>query len=120
MLADLLTLQQSGKFATAIVGIQRSKYAGTEDEYLCITLARPSASGENLNVSVTLGLLVNKELPTKIGFLNDPSLQFREVNKTCERCAIENCGERAAPAIVVSRRESLKAIQARCEWLDNQ
>ncbi len=120
LLADLLTLQQSGKFATAIVGIQRSKYAGTEDEYLCITLARPSASGENLNVSVTLGLLVNKELPTKIGFLNDPSLQFREVNKTCERCAIENCGERAAPAIVVSRRESLKAIQARCEWLDNQ
>jgi hypothetical protein len=102
------------------VGVQRSKYAGTEDEYLCITLARPSASEENLNISVTLGLLVNEELSKKIGFLNDPALQFREVNKTCERCAIDNCSERAAPAIVVGRRESLKAIQTRCEWLDTQ
>ena len=120
LLADLLVLQKSGKFATAIVGIQRSKYAGTEDEYLCITLARPSASGDNLNVSVTLGLLVNQDLIDKVGFLNDPTLAFREVNKTCERCAIDNCSERAAPAVVIRRKESLKAIQARCEWLDKQ
>ena len=92
---------------------QRSHYIGTEDEYLCLTIARPGYPTPNRNVSVTLGLLVNEEARSKIGFIDDPAIQYREVNKTCERCAVENCAERAAPPTVVQKRQEWKRIQAR-------
>ena len=111
LLSDLDDMQKSGKYAGTIVGAQRSRYYDTDDEYLCFTLARPSYPAPGKNVSVTLGLLIDEELKKKIAFWNDPSINLREVNTTCERCAIQDCQERAAPAGVIELKEQRRKVQ---------
>ena len=111
LLNDLHDMQQAGTFVNGLVRAQRSHYIGTTDEYLCITLARPGYPAPNRNVSVTLGLLINEDLRQRIRFLDDPAIQLREVNKTCERCALSDCSERAAPPLVVEKRERWQHIQ---------
>lgn len=111
LLNDLRDMQQEGTFVNGLVRAQRSHYIGTTDEYLCITLARPGYPAPNRNVSVTLGLLVSDDLRQRIRFLDDPAIQVREVNKTCERCALTDCAERAAPPLVVEKRERWQHIQ---------
>ena len=111
LLKDFQDLQNVGKYVGTIVGAQRSRYFGTEDEYLCLTLARSATPTPDQNISVTIGLLINDELKKKINFVDDSSITFREVNKTCERCAISGCAERAAPATVIERRQERRAVQ---------
>lgn len=111
LLKDLHNMQKEGKFIGTIVGAQRSNYFGTDDEYLCLTLARPAYPRPNQNVSVTIGLLVNKEVKEKVQFLPDPAIQEREVNKTCERCPLMACEERAAPPIVIEKRDKHQRIE---------
>ncbi len=125
LLKDLGEMQSEGKYVSTIVRAQRSRYFGTADEYLCLTLARPGLSGPiesgatvNKNVSVTLGLLVNDDVRKQIKWLNDPAIQVREVNKTCERCALRDCEERAAEPIIIQRKERFRAIQQRLKHLD--
>jgi len=117
LLEDLNYLQREGKFVETIVRAQRSRFVGGDDEYLCITLARPGYPSPNKNVSVTLGLRLDKHSRKTVGFLEDPSIQCREVNKTCERCAMDDCQERAAPPVIVRKRENQKRIQERLEKL---
>jgi hypothetical protein len=111
LLEDLHQMQQEGKTVDTIVRAQRSHFIGTEDEYLSLTLARPAYPSPNRNVSVTLGLLVNDELRSKVKFLDDPAIQLREVNQTCERCPLTDCQERVAPPVVVEKRNRLRKIQ---------
>ncbi len=117
LLQDLSQIQREGKFVETIVRAQRSRYIDTEDEYLCFTIARPSYPSPNRNVSVTLGLLITKELQEKIQFLNDPAIQIRDVNKTCERCPLTDCTERAAPPLIIEKREQMRQIQNRLKEL---
>ncbi len=84
-----------------IIGIQRSKFFRTNDEYLCITVAHPS---DARNVSISIGIVVDSESKAKIKFLNDPTIPSLEVNTTCERCGIMDCKERAVEPIVIQRR----------------
>jgi XRE family transcriptional regulator, fatty acid utilization regulator len=86
------------------IGIQKSRYFQTDDEYLCLTVARHSSNGRN--ASLTIGILIDAEAKKRIRFLNDPNIPSREVSTTCERCAIENCAERAVEPLVNQRRES--------------
>ncbi len=86
------------------IGIQKSRYFETEDEYLCLTLARPSSNGRS--TSLTIGILVDETTQKRVRFLNDPNIPNREVSTTCERCAVANCAERASEPIVIQRRES--------------
>jgi XRE family transcriptional regulator, fatty acid utilization regulator len=86
------------------IGIQKSRYFQTDDEYLCFTVARRSSKARN--ASLTVGILIDGEAKKRIRFLNDPDIPSREVSTTCERCAIENCAERAAEPSVIQRRES--------------
>ena len=118
LLKDLHQMQQEGKYVDTFVRAQRSRYIGTEDEYLCLTIARPAYPLPNRNVSVTIGLLMNDEMRQKIAFYEDPAIQFREVNKTCERCPVTDCKERAAPPTVIDKRDEWKRIQARLAELN--
>ncbi|MEM8909926.1 MAG: DNA-binding protein, partial [Bacteroidota bacterium] len=111
LLKDLQDMQQEGKYVGTIVGAQRSRYYGTEDEYLCFTLARSGFPSPNINVSVTIGLLLDEELKQTVKFWDDPSIAIREVNKTCERCVIQDCAERIAPATIVEKKEKRKKVQ---------
>ena len=90
-----------------IVGIQRSKFYRTNDEYLCMTIVHPSGGR---NVSITLGILIDGDSKNKMKFLNDPAIPTREVSTTCERCGIMDCQERAVEPIVIQRREQRQKI----------
>lgn len=114
---NLHQLQQEGQHVDLITRVQRSRYIGTEDEYLCFTIARPSYPAPDKNVSVTIGLLINKELKNSINFLSNPAIPMRYVNTTCERCPLEDCEERAEQPFMVKKKENIQRIQNRLNLL---
>jgi transcriptional regulator with XRE-family HTH domain len=114
---DLHQLQKEGKYVRLIARAQRSRYIGTEDEYLCFTIARPSYPTPNKNVSVTIGLLINSQLKKSIQFLDDPNIPSRAVNTTCERCALTNCEERAEQPLIIEKKKNIQQIQNRLNLL---
>ncbi|MEM6317198.1 MAG: helix-turn-helix domain-containing protein [Bacteroidota bacterium] len=99
------------------VGVQLSKYTETEEEYFCITIARPAYFPFKKNVSVTIGLLADKQLREQISFLNDPAIPRKKVSVTCERCPISNCAERAAPPVAIQKRGRKIEMEAALERL---
>jgi transcriptional regulator with XRE-family HTH domain len=103
LLKDLHKLQQNADSREAILGIQRSRYIGTEDEYLVITLARSGQPTPNTNVSVSIGLAINEHSRQIIKFIDDHAIPLRMVNQTCERCPATDCHERAAAPSIVER-----------------
>ncbi|WP_439883530.1 helix-turn-helix domain-containing protein [Pontibacter sp. MBLB2868] len=102
-----------------LVGIQRSSYINSENEYLVLALAQPA---ENRHGTISIGLLINENLRNKVNFLNDPAILTREVNETCERCPAINCLERAAPPVILEKQlwqeqvmEAIETIKRRTE-----
>jgi hypothetical protein len=73
----------------------------------------------NVNSSVTLGLLVNKDLRKKVVFLNDLSIKIREVNSTCERCPAENCKDRVAESFVINNINAKEKVKGALSNLES-
>lgn len=119
LLMDLRAQQKGGAQISHLVAAQRSSYIGTDDEYLCFTIARPTYPNPNHNVSVTIGIVVTEDLKDKIAFLNDPAISHKQVHTTCERCSITDCKERVVEPKVIQRREKLRAIQQRLNDLSS-
>ncbi|AMR28339.1 hypothetical protein A0257_15405 [Hymenobacter psoromatis] len=94
-----------------LVDAQRSRYLGTDDEYLCLTLARAGALDAPA-MSVTVGLRCDDNLRQQFKLLADPALPLRIVNETCERCPLTDCQERAAPPVQVQRAAEQVAYEA--------
>jgi len=92
------------------IGAQRSHYFGTDDEYLCLTLARAGAATEPA-VSVTVGLRCDDALRAQVRFLKDPALPLKVVNETCERCPIADCESRAAAPVEIERQARRQAFE---------
>ena len=84
-----------------LVGIQRSAYINSSNEYLVLALAQPAERTCN---TISIGLLINEHLQQKIKFLNDPAIVTREVNETCERCPAADCLERAAAPTIFEKQ----------------
>jgi XRE family transcriptional regulator, fatty acid utilization regulator len=102
---------QKGVEKDYLIGIQKSRYFQTEDEYLCFTVARPLSN--NRNASLTIGVLIDDAAKKRIKFLDDPNIPSREVSTTCERCAVANCAERVSEPLALQRRENrLKVNEA--------
>jgi XRE family transcriptional regulator, fatty acid utilization regulator len=85
---------------------------------LCFSVASPSADGGRQS-SVTLGLLVEKNLKEKIGFLEDPALGAHIANLTCERCNLEGCAERRAAPVIFLAREKNRRVKEVLKTLEN-
>jgi hypothetical protein len=117
LLEDLKAAQQNERQPVELVGAQLSSYMATGDQYLVLTIARSAHPSPNRNVSVSIGMLLNKNLQQKIKFLDDPAIDRRMVHTTCERCFISDCQERAAPPIVVNRRKKLSKIEEKLNEL---
>ena len=116
LLEDLKNIQSESPLNTednhnwkeeTLIGIQRSRYFKTNDEYLCFTIARPSGLK---NISITIGILIDQDSQQKIKFINDSTISNREVSTTCERCGVENCAERAIEPIVVIQKQQRAKI----------
>ncbi len=105
VLKEIENLRLKNKFELPVVGIQRSKYHDSENEYLIISVARPIENLPERNNSVSIGILVNNELKKKIRFWDDEKIPVVTVNQTCERCAIDHCRERAAPPFFVEKEK---------------
>jgi len=102
LLNDLHDLQQAGQYETPIADAQRSQYVGTDDEYLCFTIARPAHPTPDTNISVTIGFSVNEQLRKTMAFVDD--VPVRKVSQTCQRCPLDDCKERAAPANILQQQ----------------
>ncbi len=111
LLNDLFDMQKKGQYAGTIVSAQISNFLGTQDEYFCITFARPAYPSPEKSVSTTIGILLDESSKQKVRFFNDPAVPSKTVNITCERCPIEDCEERAAEKKVILAREKRKEVQ---------
>lgn len=97
-----------------VVGIQKSSYINSENEYLVIALAQPN---ERVNGTVSIGLLLNENLRRKVKFLQDPVILNRFVNETCERCPALDCLERAAPPVILQKQQWQQQVNETLEKL---
>jgi len=102
-----------------IIMAQRSSYVDSDNEYLCISIARSMYPTPRSNSSVTIGLLVNDKLKKSIAFLNDEKISTKKVNATCERCDLTDCKERAAEASIVLEKRKQKVIEIEINELLN-
>ncbi len=91
--------------------IQISNYIGDNTKYLVLSSATKDPFRDNQYRSISIGLLINKQLERKIKFLEDPSIKIQEVGVTCEQCAIQNCKERQADPIVLNQEEKNNKIE---------
>ena len=115
LLNDLERTQKSGRYQKPLINVQRSRYIGSEDEYFCITIARPGHPTPDVNISVTIGLLINDKLKETLRFWDDDNIPVRWVNNTCERCSIEDCEERVQPPIIVEANNKMSKMAAKVE-----
>ena len=109
--ARALPLPDTAEAPVTMAGAQKSRYFGTEDEYLCFTLAR-AGTPTQVGLSVTVGLRCDDTLKQHVRFLADPALPFRIVNETCERCPIADCESRAAAPTEIVRLAERAAFEA--------
>lgn len=112
MSIELLNEMAAGSEQKIICKSQRSKYANSENEYLIVTFAKASDNPSVPNSSVSIGMLLNKNLKQKLKFWNDPTIPIRLVNETCETCSVRNCEERAAPPLRYEAQQKSLAMKA--------
>lgn len=92
--------------------VQISHYPGHNTKYLVLSSATKDPFKENQYRSISIGLLINRQLERKLNFLGDEAISRKEVGVTCERCAIANCEVRMAPAIVLEEKTKDEKIEA--------
>ena len=94
-----------------LVSLQISKYWESDNEYLCISLAKPDFHNPKESVSATVGFRLNTKLRSIFNFLHDPDLKHRTVNTTCERCSMPNCDSRVAAPVVIEEERRMAAVK---------
>jgi len=100
-------------------GAQLSKYQNG-DEYLVLTASNSDPFVEGKSRSVCIGIEMNTRQKKKVQFHTDTAIVKRLVGTTCERCAITDCEERAAPASVVEKQQRNTAIEEKVYQLIGQ
>lgn len=101
----------SGNEEEHVLQVQISHYPESGLEYIVFSSSTKDPFKKDQYRSVTIGLLINKQLRRKINFLNDPNIPRLEVGVTCERCEIVNCSERKAEPIILERNAHNKNIE---------
>ena len=112
IIEDLKKNQKKKSSNDPIVGVQRSKYFGTDNEYFCISVAKPNSPERNSHISVTIGFLIDEHLKKKLHFLDDQNIITRVVNETCQRCPIEDCKERVADPVVIEHQTRMESLES--------
>ena len=111
---------QGGWQGKPIVQAQRAVFIESGNEYVVITLAKPSPPKPGVNSSVSIGLLMDDRLRSVLQWLNDPALVRREVNGSCERCRLTDCRERASRPTIWERHEQQSAMKSTITQLRQQ
>ena len=115
----LIQRQISEKSKTPLADLRRVQFYNTREEYLLLSIARPPYRPKGRLAAIELGILLDKKSRKKFNFpLQDIPLTI--VNKTCERCPIENCNERAAAPHLVKEKLERKKMFERIDQLLKQ
>jgi transcriptional regulator with XRE-family HTH domain/predicted transcriptional regulator len=94
-----------------LVQVQKSRFLGTKNEYLVLSIARPINNNPLTISSVNIGFEIDADLKKRMKFLDDSSIDFKEVNRTCQRCELTDCTLRMAPPTALQQEEKLKNMQ---------
>ena len=86
-----------------VFDVQISNYPEDGMQYFILSSATKDPFKENYYRSISVGLLINRQLKNKLAFINDSNIKTVDVGVTCERCSIANCKERKAPPIVLEK-----------------
>jgi predicted transcriptional regulator len=111
ILQDLAREVKSGTYTQSLCRVQRSRYIGTEKEYLIISFAKPIVFGSQRHNSVAIGLLITDQLKKKIKFWNDPQIPIRVVGETCERCIATDCKERVEKPLYINQQQRVENMK---------
>jgi XRE family transcriptional regulator, fatty acid utilization regulator len=111
ILKELADQQQHSLVEKPLLRAQISTYIDSQNAYFIFGLARPLTPIRHLNHSVSLGILLNETSRKRINFLNDPAINRRDVNESCERCRAVDCLERSAPPLLLHKRERVQALK---------
>ncbi len=117
MLYQLKEQDDDATLRKPIFDVQLEQFHGTDDEYLCMTIAQPSYPATHKNSSITLGVLIDDKARKAIKFLDDPAIPRKQVHATCERCPIADCNERAAPPVFIQKKERHHLVEERLSKL---
>jgi hypothetical protein len=93
---------------------ERVRFLDEGAEFLTLTSVRPLSLHDNAGSAVSLGLLLDEALTSKVRFWNDPSLARTDVNLTCERCRLRRseCRQRAALPVIWKAQEAHREREA--------
>ncbi|MFD2541663.1 helix-turn-helix domain-containing protein [Lacinutrix gracilariae] len=94
-----------------VFDMQISNYPSDNMKYLLLTSATKDPFRENHYRSISIGLLINKQLLKKLQFAENKKIISKDVAVTCERCAIKNCKERKAPPVFLDKIEKNNKIE---------
>ncbi|MEO5788388.1 helix-turn-helix domain-containing protein [Gelidibacter sp.] len=94
-----------------VFDLQISNYPDDDMKYLVLSSATKDPFKENQYRSISIGLLINKQLQRRVSFLKDPKIKTQDVGVTCERCAIADCQVRQSPPILLERKDKNDQIE---------
>jgi hypothetical protein len=98
--------------------IQISNYEEDGTKYLVLSSATKDPFKENHYRSISVGLLINRQLQRKLSFLADSKIITQNVGVTCERCIIKDCQVRQAPALILEKEAKNRKIELIVEELN--
>lgn len=116
-LQDLAREVKAGTYTQSLCRVQRSRYIGTDKEYLILSFAKPIVFGSDRHNSVAIGLLITDQLKKKIKFWNDPQIPVRMVGETCERCLATDCKERVEKPLFIAQQQRTENIKMALQGL---
>ncbi len=111
LLQDLAAEVKAGTYTQSLCRVQRSRYIGTDKEYLIISFAKPIVFGSEHHNSVSIGLLITDQLKKKVKFWNDPQIPVRMVGETCERCIATDCKERVEKPLYINQQQRIENVK---------
>lgn len=111
ILKELEKSVKAGTYSQSLCHVQRSKYFGTDKEYLIISFAKPIVFGSDKHNSVSIGLLLTDQLKKKVKFWNDPQIPIRMVGETCERCIATDCQERSEKPLYIAQQQKVENLK---------
>ena len=94
---QLLEKRQTHPSGEYEVGCQRSRFRGSNTDYLAWSMAFNKDLPKGDLAAVTVGVLINQKAEEVVGYIQDPAIPAKETAESCERCDLVDCGERAAP-----------------------
>ncbi|WP_158979436.1 helix-turn-helix domain-containing protein [Cellulophaga sp. L1A9] len=106
MLEDISISKKEHEF-----DMQISNYPEDGMKYLVLSSATKDPFKEGHYRSISVGLLINKQLQRKLNFLGDPAIETQNVGVTCESCPIKDCTVRQKPAVYLEQKAKNKKIE---------